>query len=195
MPIKICNKCNENKELDHFDIQKWTTKDGVLKTSQRKTCKQCRIKYRAEVIAKDPLFYKNQYANMDEEKRKKYIKKKSANNRKIPDIKEKRKTYNASDKGIFARYVNDCNRRGRKSRGIKMLLSFEEFSYLINSSCSYCGKDNCRGVDRIDSGISYTVQNTVPCCPDCNEMKNDKTVEEFHKHIEKIYLKIKESKI
>lgn len=44
------------------------------------------------------------------------------------------------------------------------------------------------GIDRLDSNkdIGYTLSNCVPCCGDCNEMKNDKSVEDFIEHIGKI---------
>jgi hypothetical protein len=193
--LKICCKCGEEKSINEFDATYPNKNNGLLNISYRNKCKKCRYTENQERIEKDPDFYKKQYAAMTEEERKEYIKKKSKMNSVRPDIKEKRKEYNASDIGIFNRYKNDCKRRSRLDRGIEMILSFDQFRKLINAACEYCGKDNCRGVDRVDSDASYTLENTVPCCPDCNEMKNDKTVEEFKKHIEKIYLNIKGNKI
>ena len=99
---------------------------------------------------------------------------------------ECRVIYSKSDKGIYSRYTNDCNRRGRLKRGIRMLLTLEEFSPLINDNCYYCGKENCRGVDRLDSDGSYTLENSKPCCKTCNQMKNDMTEQELIDHIKQI---------
>ena len=71
-----------------------------------------------------------------------------------------------------------------------MELTFEQFQELINSKCSYCDTDNCRGVDRMDSDISYTLQNSVPCCKICNTMKNDMSNEAFVNHIKKLIIKL-----
>jgi hypothetical protein len=43
------------------------------------------------------------------------------------------------------------------------------------------------GIDRLDNTKGYTIDNCVPCCPDCNEAKSNMTEEAFLKHIEKIY--------
>ncbi len=100
--------------------------------------------------------------------------------------RKKGRIYDSSDKAIFKRYKYDATRRSRK---YEFLLTFEEFSKLINSTCHYCPKDNCRGIDRVDNSLGYTNNNCVPCCGRCNEMKMDKSVEEFYSHIEKIYHK------
>ncbi len=43
------------------------------------------------------------------------------------------------------------------------------------------------GVDRIDSSLGYTINNSVPCCYRCNWMKTDLPIEQFVIHIEAIY--------
>jgi hypothetical protein len=77
-------------------------------------------------------------------------------------------------------------------------LSEERFSQLVTSDCEYCGAapsqpmsagrrrknpiyDTFRwnGIDRVDSRVGYTPENTVACCPTCNQMKSDRTYEEF----------------
>jgi hypothetical protein len=42
------------------------------------------------------------------------------------------------------------------------------------------------GVDRVDSGRGYTVDNCVPCCKFCNLMKRNYTPEFFLAHTSKI---------
>lgn len=115
------------------------------------------------------------------------------------------------DERIYTYYKNkierDNNLPGKKQKPFELTL--EEFSKLIHSDCAYCGtpptsdniwnksgKRKCdenliyvNGIDRIDSDKGYTVDNCVPCCPMCNRMKLDFTLDSFYKQIEKIYLK------
>lgn len=35
------------------------------------------------------------------------------------------------------------------------------------------------GVDRVDNGIGYTIENVVPCCGTCNHAKSAMSVDEF----------------
>ena len=43
------------------------------------------------------------------------------------------------------------------------------------------------GLDRIDNGIGYTLNNVRPCCSTCNYMKHRLNEKEFLNHIEKIW--------
>jgi hypothetical protein len=78
------------------------------------------------------------------------------------------------------------------------------FIGLITSPCDYCGQPPSQklwqgvadkerqvfrwnGLDRIDSTKGYTEENVVPCCKTCNELKSDKTREEFLSAIEAIH--------
>jgi uncharacterized protein YdaU (DUF1376 family) len=79
-------------------------------------------------------------------------------------------------------------------------LTKEEFFKIINSNCHYCNtspillrfndrkteKSLLNGVDRVDSLLGYTTENTVPCCTTCNRMKLDHTTSDFLNHIQKI---------
>jgi len=67
-----------------------------------------------------------------------------------------------------------------------MDLTFEQFQIIINQSCFYCNQPNARGIDRIDSDKPYTIDNSHPCCQICNQMKSDRTHQEFIAHIKKI---------
>ena len=133
--------------------------------------------------------WKEWYHGMSEEQKKAHITTKSESNQKRfktnPAALEAKRKYDKSDKGVYARYKGDCKRRGRLKRGIQMELSLEQFSEIINKPCVFCG-DVSRGVDRIDSEKNYTIQNTQSCCSSCNEMKNDKSDQEFINHIKKI---------
>lgn len=43
------------------------------------------------------------------------------------------------------------------------------------------------GIDRIDNNSGYTIDNCVPCCPDCNQMKSNRQLDDFLNRIEMIY--------
>ena len=95
-------------------------------------------------------------------------------------------------------------RRNAKHRGHAFELSGVQFAGLIVSACDYCGAAPAQklwqgrksaahvafrwnGVDRVNSGKGYVEGNCVPCCKPCNEMKSDRSREEFLRMIEAIY--------
>jgi len=96
------------------------------------------------------------------------------------------------------------NRNARK-RNIEFSLTREEFKTLTIGNCEYCGRKPNRavkhlsqkrtyvnpylhnGVDRVDNTLGYTLDNSVPCCRDCNVGKGIKTVDEFKLWIERVY--------
>lgn len=69
-----------------------------------------------------------------------------------------------------------------KRRRLTWLLTREEFSALIGSSCTYCEgplPETSLGLDRIDNSKGYEIGNVLPCCTSCNRMRNNfLTVEE-----------------
>ncbi len=77
-----------------------------------------------------------------------------------------------------------------KKRNIEFLLTFEEYSKIIeNKNCYYaCGNnisDTCLSLDRVDNNKGYIVGNVVPCCINCNRLKNEFiTGEEMFKIVE-----------
>lgn len=56
-----------------------------------------------------------------------------------------------------------------------------------DGNCEYCGTKEKLGVDRIDNTKGYIKGNCVTCCKWCNMMKKNLSVEDFIKHITKIY--------
>lgn len=58
------------------------------------------------------------------------------------------------------------------------MLTKEEIYELIHQDCFYCGEEinedlKYHGIDRIDSNVGYTQENSVACCGMCNFMKGD----------------------
>ncbi len=85
-------------------------------------------------------------------------------------------------------------------------LSESQFEELCRQNCTYCDRspqyrhvkyrssrngplytgDNLSGIDRIDSKIGYTLENSAPCCGVCNNMKRDLSQVEFIEHVKSI---------
>jgi len=103
-------------------------------------------------------------------------------------------------------YVLRNYRDAAKRYGRAFELSEESFLRLITSNCDYCGSEpnhkfppsqvlknpahaafRWNGIDRIDSDKGYVEGNVVPCCQPCNEMKSDKSRDEFLQLIAAIY--------
>ena len=86
-----------------------------------------------------------------------------------------------------------------KKRGLEWALTAEQFRILIGGSCFYCGapllnqghlKDGTpflyNGVDRMDNGLGYTLENCRSACPHCNRAKSDLSVEDFYAHVQRV---------
>jgi hypothetical protein len=177
-----CNICNPNRKKTLEEIKKEIQNRGyVLLSEYLGTFEKIKIKCKNGHISETTWNQINFQGKMCT---------KCLKNPKFAKDKIIIKKYKSSDRGIYARYKHDCNRRGRLKRNITMSLNFEEFSSLINSNCYFCGEENCRGVDRIDSSKGYTLTNSRPCCSRCNEMKNNYSDLEFLSHLKKIIKKM-----
>jgi hypothetical protein len=86
---------------------------------------------------------------------------------------------------LYPQYRNNAKRRG-----IVFKLNIEEFESLIPGLCFYCG-DNSNGIDRWESNKGYTKENCVPCCTDCNFLKNNVKPDIFINRIKKMYFTLK----
>lgn len=117
---------------------------------------------------------------------------------------------NREDAIIKHAYTRLKNRHKiKKMSGV--FINYETFIKLSKSNCNYCGseprreiKDRLRqnkylknessnitsilinGIDRIDSDIGYTVENSVSCCKICNYAKNDMSDIDFYNWIQKV---------
>jgi len=111
-------------------------------------------------------------------------------------IKEYRKNKRKSLKEILEKSIFGSYKRNARSRNYIWDLPYEKFVELINSNCYYCGIEKSNyvkcyfyedekpslpfnGVDRIDNNIGYTIENSVPCCKQCNSSKYTLTFQEY----------------
>lgn len=82
---------------------------------------------------------------------------------------------------LYPQYRNNAKRRG-----IEFDLSVKEFETLIPGNCNYCGEKS-NGIDRVYSDIGYKIENCVPCCAQCNFIKNNTPPDLFIKKIVNMY--------
>lgn len=99
---------------------------------------------------------------------------------------------------IYKRYT----RRGR-DLNIEFALTKEQCTQLFKSPCYYCGElpkirslaitklknklIESNGIDRLQSNLGYTVENTVACCKSCNYAKHILNYDQFIDKVKKIY--------
>ena len=102
------------------------------------------------------------------------------------DINNRRKPYTY----LYTSFLNS-----QKHRNIDVTLTFENFVALCETpNCHYCDaltsrdkhrkkiQSNAYMIDRKDNNLGYTVENSLSCCWDCNNLKSNKfSYEEFLK--------------
>lgn len=108
--------------------------------------------------------------------------------------------------GLAAKkYMFRITKAHSKRRGIDWNLNFDQYIYLCEKPCAYCGiapskeQTGCKGhaphygawthggIDRKDTSSGYLIDNCVPCCKDCNIAKMTLSVTDFQSHIRRIF--------
>lgn len=69
----------------------------------------------------------------------------------------------------------------------KDLLTEKQKKIIKNSNCYICDIEKSGGIDRYDSSLDYTIENSKPCCTMCNYLKKDYNYNDFLNHIYNIY--------
>ena len=102
-------------------------------------------------------------------------------------------------------------KKSAKDRNLSFNITEQQLKEIVVQDCIYCGKkpslsttpyirENlngyilCNGADRIDSSKGYSIDNIVPCCSKCNQIKMDMSVEDFFQKVEDIYLNMANAK-
>lgn len=98
---------------------------------------------------------------------------------------------------------------GAVSRSLEWSITKAHVKALLESRCFYCdacpesvrhyGPENSLlykhgGIDRINSFIGYTIENTVACCTKCNYAKNDMNITDFSQWVYTVYTHMKNAK-
>jgi hypothetical protein len=183
--IRCCLLCKQEKIITDFS---WHTNNF------RNQCKECikdfkyYIQWRIRKREKDPEKYKE----YNTEIHRKWVEK----NREKFD--EYVRIYSKSIEGIIATYLSSAKVRDLFNESDNEEEFKELMELLISQDCFYCGRQikegnlkkriegNYNGVDRVDSSKSYTLENCVPCCKNCNVMKNTLDIASFLRKIMEI---------
>lgn len=103
-----------------------------------------------------------------------------------------------------------ARKRACTKSGVEFNLTYDQFASITKQDCAYCGskpsliarrcgrstKDGVipvlgmcvyNGVDRKDSSAGYTVENSVPCCYQCNVSKAEMLPHEFMGWVAAVY--------
>lgn len=97
-------------------------------------------------------------------------------------------------KDIYRNHLTSLKRRTSKNKLIENNLSFDNYVDICSKPCVYCGLMDVKkysngavisfnGVDRIDSNIGYTLENSQPCCGRHNLAKRTFSHEDYIKDI------------
>lgn len=99
-----------------------------------------------------------------------------------------RKELELSSEQLWMRKLFSKTKGSAKARRLEFSLN-EDFKHIKPPyNCFYCGlKDEKIGIDRINSNIGYTNENSVLCCKFCNYAKNQFPIEEFLKYLDRIH--------
>lgn len=111
---------------------------------------------------------------------------------------------------LIRQEYNTLAARQRKKKFTGKIITLDTFKKLSFDKCFYCGKIGSKtiiekkskikgqnriseetikinGIDRIDSSVGYTNENSISCCKDCNFAKGDKSVIDFYLWIKRAY--------
>ena len=164
MESKICKNCG----IKFFRKESQTDKSWILTQHCSRECKNkfannVRKKWRKE----NPEEYKQQGRD--------WRKYEESNPELLKRRNESIKRFGQTIRGRYIHYKS-----GAKQRGLEFSLTLEQFELFWKKPCYYCGGEiETIGLDRVDNNIGYTMDNIVPCCITCNNMKRDLTQEKF----------------
>lgn len=86
------------------------------------------------------------------------------------------------------RYRYDRLKARAKRLGRKFRIAYNKYKQMIESGCYYCGASllDAKGgnLDRVNNNNrNYTTLNVVPCCEDCNNLKNYQLTKDETKYV------------
>lgn len=112
---------------------------------------------------------------------------------------KRRATFNDKTKESIVKKLYRSYNQQAKKRGYDFDITYTTFKDYIFKDCYYCAeppsniaKQNYRsliynGIDRMDNSKGYVNNNIVPCCAECNWMKNKLSKDQFLNKVNKIF--------
>ena len=102
--------------------------------------------------------------------------------------------------------VFNSYKRNAKKRNLSFEINLNDFKRITTSNCYFCGiapntkssLEHCKvitakhseyiynGIDRLNNDKGYTLENSVPCCVECNRAKRNYTLSQFENWIIRI---------
>ena len=85
----------------------------------------------------------------------------------------KQRIYKFEKANNISSYIKQYH-NGAIKRGLEYRLTPEEFVTLVEKPCHYCNyfkEGEANGIDRVNNDKGYFMENVVPCCEICNNMK------------------------
>jgi hypothetical protein len=126
----------------------------------QKVCKTCQIVFEAR--RKDKVFCSRLCFRRFPENAKKYSDRTNAHI----------KTHSKEPRRRWQKLTFKCRHENRE-----LDLTQEKCEELWKDGCFYCNKtlqdETGCSLDRIDNNVGYTITNVVPCCGNCNKMRNN----------------------
>lgn len=106
------------------------------------------------------------------------------------------------DEAAFRQALNNY-KKNAKSRGVPFDLTTDEFRWITQQNCRYCGLEPANihkpsraragaksftynGIDRLDNSKGYFLQNCAPCCATCNGAKSKMSADEFLRWVARV---------
>jgi hypothetical protein len=87
--------------------------------------------------------------------------------------RDKQHRRDATRKSINVQYTE--YKKNAKNRSIDFYITKDQYKEIIKKECNYCGTIDIdkgfNGLDRLNSRLSYDIDNVVSCCIMCNYMK------------------------
>ena len=156
--FKKCLSCREAERIKDKDLRNKKVIKSTEFNENNKDKKMCKICNKVESTEN----YDNETIKCSECS----VKSKLSCKLRNPRDKEKSKLYDY--------------KKSAKKRNLIFELSDEEFFNIVKSPCHYCEyNDSVIGVDRKNSNKGYVKTNVLPCCEQCNLMKNDSSYDNF----------------
>jgi len=186
---KTCMVCREaNKRADEKrDMER--VRELSRKNSAKPERKEVKHAWKEANYEKVAMYWIEARARMIEEDQEGYLKQNAEQAKKWREANpEKVKESNkARNENVDYHYLN--YKRSAELKQLIFDLDKDYYLELISLPCLYCGivqEKGFNGMDRLDSGEGYIVDNVVSCCEMCNFMKKCMSPDAFIKTSEHI---------
>lgn len=127
-----------------------------------------------------------------------YVEKRQKRKNRLPNTRYDPKRGGAYEFSYLIEYLITPYKERSKERGREYALTDEEFLYLIQQPCHYCGISPNKikqhkggefrhlGIDRVHNEFGYFYLNCVSCCWECNMAKGATSYADFTAYLDRV---------